>query len=91
MCNHRRPLHRSHAHSRVLLSVLSLLRQLRREDVPEADAVHPLSQEIALLWFTHHHNHHPVSVFEDTQSSVRLWWTNIFIPVQHREHHHVLR
>lgn len=62
MCNHRRPLHRSHAHSRHLLSVLPLLRQLRREDVPEADVVHPLPQEDALLGFIHHHNRHPVSV-----------------------------
>lgn len=62
MCNHRHPLHRSHAHRRVLLSVLSLLRQLRREDVPEADAVHPLFQENALLGLIYHHSHHPVSV-----------------------------
>lgn len=64
MCNHWHPLHRSHAHGWVLLSVLSLLRQLWREDVPEADVVHPLSQENALLGFIHHHNHHPVSVSE---------------------------
>lgn len=74
--NHRRPLHRSHAHRRALLSVLSLLRQLRREDVPEADVVHPLSQADALLGFVPHHNHHPVSVSEDTRSSVRLRRTN---------------
>lgn len=64
MCNHRRPLHHSHAHRRAHLSLLPLLRQLWREDVPEADIVHPLSQENALLGFIHHHHHHPVSLPE---------------------------
>lgn len=62
MCRHRHHLHRPHAPSRVLPRVLSLLRQLRWEDVPEADIVHPLSQENALLEFIPHHNRHPVSV-----------------------------
>ena len=62
MCNHWWPLHRSHAPSRVLRSVLPLLWQLWREDVPEADVVHPLVQDNALLGLISHHSHHPVSV-----------------------------
>lgn len=90
MCRHRHHLHRPHAPSRVLPRVLSLLRQLRWEDVPEADIVHPLSQENALLEFIPHHNRHPVSVSNThTHYSMHLWWSDNIAPVQHWEHLHV--
>lgn len=62
MCSHWHPVHRFDARSWFLLGVLSLLRQLWREDVPEADVRHSLSQKNPLLERIHHHSHYPVSV-----------------------------
>lgn len=63
MCSNRCLVHRSDAHRRPLLGVLSMLWQLRREDVPEANVLHSLSQKSSLLECVRHHSHYPVSVY----------------------------
>lgn len=58
---HRRRVHRPDALGWHPVGVLSLLRQLRREDAAEAEVVHQLSQECSLLGHVRHDSHHPVS------------------------------
>ena len=62
VCGHRRPVHCPDAAGRFLPGVLPLLWQLWREDVPEADVLHWLSQKNLLLECIHHYSHYPVSV-----------------------------
>lgn len=58
---HRRRVHRPDALGWHPVGVLSLLRQLRREDAAEAEVVHQLSQEGSLLGHVRHDSHYPVS------------------------------
>lgn len=58
---HRRRVHRPDALGWHPVGVLSLLRQLRREDAAEAEVVHQLSQECSLLGHVRHDSHYPVS------------------------------
>lgn len=62
VCGHWHRLHRPNAPSWPLSGVLSLLRQLWRQDATGADVVHRLSQEGSLLEHIRHHGHYPVSV-----------------------------
>lgn len=62
VCCHRCPLYHHHAHCGSHPGVLPLLWKLWREDVPEANVLHSLSQENSLLERLHHHSHYLVSV-----------------------------
>lgn len=66
---HRHRVHRPDALGWHRVGVLSLLRQLRREDAAEAEVVHWLSQEGSLLEHVPHDCYYPVSAGEESGGS----------------------